>query len=269
MNVDARRVRISDAFTKLLFGGVLLAGGALLLIPAIVVVLLSFSADRFLAFPPRSWGLRQYDTLLAESAWHDAILLSLQLAAVAAALSVLLAVPTALVLQRSRVRGRFAVESAGLVALVLPISAYAVAMYAVFAQMRLLGTFAGLVIADLVISFPLTFLVVGSALSQVPRELELAAMTMGAGRVRAWLGITLRLVLPAIVAGGLLAFITSFDEAVFVNFLGGPDLVTLPKAIFDSVRYEVDPVITAIATVVMAATTVLMVVSASLRKGLR
>lgn len=267
--IDARRVRISDAVSKLVVGAVLALGAALLLVPAAVVVLLSFSDDRFLSFPPRSWGLRQYDALMSQTAWHDAVVLSLQLAAVTAVASILLAVPTALVLARSRLRGRFAIEGLGLIALVLPISAYAVAMYAVFAQLRLLGSFAGLVIADLVISFPLTFLVVSSALGQVPRELELAAMTMGAGRVRAWLGVTLRLVLPAIVAGGLLAFITAFDEAVFINFLGGPDLVTLPKAIFDSVRYEVDPVITAIATVVMAVTTVLMVVSASLRKGLR
>src|SRR5690606_33522771 len=90
-------------------------------------------------------------------------------------------------------------------------------------------------------------LITYTALLRIPRELDLVAMTLGASRLRAVIGITLRLLVPASAATAILAFLTSFDEAVFVNFLGGVGLVTLPKAIFDSVRYGVDPAITAIA----------------------
>ena len=44
---------------------------------------------------------------------------------------------------------------------------------------------------------------------------------------------SLRLLAPTVISGALLAFLTSFDEAVFANFLAGPGLVTLPKAIFE------------------------------------
>ncbi len=56
------------------------------------------------------------------------------------------------------------------------------------------------------------------------------------------------------------------DEAVFITFLGGVGLVTLPKYIFDSVQYSVDPAITAMATLLMLATTALMLVGTALRK---
>src|SRR5439155_9047137 len=64
----------------------------------------------------------------------------------------------------------------------------------------------------------------------------------------------------------LLAFLAAFDEATFVNFVGGPDLVTLPKAIFDSLRLGVDPLITGIATILMALTGVTMMLAVWLRQ---
>jgi ABC-type spermidine/putrescine transport system permease subunit II len=73
--------------------------------------------------------------------------------------------------------------------------------------------------------------------------------------------------MPSLLAGFLMGFITSFDEAVLITFLGGVGLVTLPKYIFDSVQYAVDPAITAIATLLMFVTTALMLLATTLRKG--
>lgn len=233
-----------------------------MLFPAVVVVAVSFSDDSLLRFPPQNWGFENYAALFAAPKWGKAILLSLQLSAATAFVSIALAVPVSLALRRTRLPRRLAslIESAGLIALVLPLAAYAVALYGVFAQIGLLGTFWGLVIASVLVSYPLTFLVVQAALARLPIELELAAITMGASRIRAWLSVTVRLLLPSILAGGLLAFVTAFDEAVFVSFLGGRGLVTLPKAIFDSILWELDPVITAISSLVIIATIVLMIV---------
>lgn len=266
---SARRIAISDTVTRVAGAVGVTLVAACLLAPALLVVVLSFSGDSYFAFPPKSWGLRQYDTLLHDTQWIDAIWLSLRIAVPAALLSVLVAVPAVFAAQRSALPGRHLLQAAGSVPLVIPISAYAVAMYGVFAQLRLLGTYAGLVIANTVIAFPLTLVVVAAAMSRVPRELELAAMSAGASRGRAWVGITLRLLAPAVLAGAVLAFITSFDEAVFINFLGGAGQVTLPKAIFDSVRFGVDPVITAIATLLMVATSALLLVAQRLQGGQR
>lgn len=238
---------------------------AFLLAPALITILLSFSGDSFFAFPPESWGTRQYSELASSSDWLDAIRYSFEIALPVALICNLLAIPTVLVMGRSRLPGRSGLLAAGMTGLIIPISAYAVAMYGVFQQFGLLGTYQGLVIANVVISLPLVLVVVSSAMGRIPPQLELAAMVSGASKLRAWMGITVRLLVPAILAGTVLAFITSFDEAVFINFVGGAGQVTLPKAIFDSVRFGVDPVITAIATLLMLGTSILMLLALKLR----
>lgn len=222
-----------------------------LVAPAIVVVVLSFSDAEFIAFPPPSWGTRQYQTLVESRRWLDTIWLSVRIAVPAAILAAAIAVPAAFAMHRTPLPGRHVLGLFGLLSLIVPISAYAVAMYGLYALLGLLGTTPGIILSHTVLAFPLVLIVTTAALSRIPRELELVAMTLGASRPRAWLGITGRLLIPALITGFVFAFLTSFDEAVFITFLGGPGLVTLPKAIFDSVRFGVDPVITAIATLLM------------------
>jgi len=238
--------------------------------PAVVVMVDSFSNDQYIDFPPHSWGIAQYRSLWHSGSWHSAIETSLAIAFPAAALSVAIASLAALGVHRTRIRARAFLEIAGLSSLLIPISAYAVAMYGVFVQLHLLGTRLGLIVADSVLAVPLVLVVLGGSLLRVPRDLELAAMSLGARRWRAWVGITLRILVPALLTGYLFAFLTSFDEAVFVTFLGGPGLVTLPKAIFDSVRFGVDPTITAIAALLMLITAAFVAATAALsRRGLR
>jgi putative spermidine/putrescine transport system permease protein len=241
-----------------------------LLVPAVLVMVLSFSGDSFFDFPPHAWGLRQYRTLFDDPRWGSALWLSVRIALPVALLSALVVVPTLFTIHRSRLPWRGALQVGGLTGIVIPISAYAVAMYGVFAQVGLLGSYWGLVLANLTLAVPVMLLVTSAAMSRIPAELELAAMVAGASRGRAWVGITLRLLAPAILAGGVLAFMTSLDEAVFINFLGGPGQETLPKAILDSVRYGLDPVITAIATLLMVGTSLAMGLAALLtRRGAR
>jgi ABC-type spermidine/putrescine transport system permease subunit II len=239
---------------------------AFLLAPAIIVIILSFSNAEFIAFPPPTWGMRQYRTLLESQMWLDAIWLSTRLAVPTAILSALIAVPAAYAIYRTSLPGRSLLSLFGLLSLIVPISAYAVAMYGLYVLLGLLGTKVGIILAHTVLAFPLVLIIVTTALSRIPRELELVAMTLGASRLRAWIGITGRLLIPALVTGFIFAFLASFDEAVFINFLGGPGLVTLPKAIFDSVRFGIDPVITAIATLLIFASAVVVGIASWLER---
>lgn len=240
---------------------VLAAGGrllllltlAFLLLPAVVVILLSFSETEFIVFPPPAWGFRQYTTLAQDTAWLNAIWLSVRLAVPTAVLSALIAIPAAYAIHRTPLPGGQMLGFLGLLSLIVPISAYAVALYGLYVWLGLGGTPLGIILAHTVLAFPLVLIVTSAAMSRIPRELDLVAMTLGASRWRAWIGITGRLLVPAFITGIVFAFLASFDEAVFINFLGGPGLVTLPKAIFDSVRFGIDPVITAIATLLMLA----------------
>jgi ABC-type spermidine/putrescine transport system permease subunit II len=237
-----------------------------LLVPAVLVALLSFSDDRYFDFPPHAWGLHQYRTLLEDPRWSSALWLSVRIALPVAALAALVVVPTLFTIHRSRLPFRGALQVGGIAGIILPVSAYAVAMYGLYAQLGLLGAYWGLVLANLTLAVPVMLLVTSAAMSRIPVELELAAMVAGASRAQAWLTITLRLLGPAVLAGGVLAFVTSLDEAVLINFLGGPGQETLPKAILDSVRYGLEPVIAAIATLLMVGTSLAMGLAARLAR---
>jgi ABC-type spermidine/putrescine transport system permease subunit II len=242
---------------------------AFMAIPALFIMVLSFSNDRHIGFPPETWGLDRYVEVLTSRTWLDPIVLSLEIAALTALLALILVVPAVLGMKRGNLPGGTVLESAAVAPMLFPIAAYAVGLYAVFAEADLLGTFHGIVIAHVVHAVPMVVIVLSTALDRVRPELELAAMTMGASRARAWIGITLRLLTPAVFGAATLAFVTSFDEAVFITFLGGPGLVTLPKSIFDSVQYGVDPSITAVATILMVVTAVLMLGATRMRKDVR
>ena len=236
-----------------------------LLVPAVLVVLLSFSNDSNLQFPPDSWGLGQYEALWNSEYWIGAVGTSFVIAAPTALVCALVGVPAALALERSRMRGKGALWGLGVAPLVLPGVAYAVALYAFFADLRLIGTHTGVILSSAMLALPFVILIVGSGLRRIPQELELVAMSLGASSTRATFGITLRLLAPSIAAATLLAFMVTFDEAVLITFVGGGEVITLPKATYDSVRDGLDPVITAISSLLMLFTGLLMVVATRLR----
>jgi ABC-type spermidine/putrescine transport system permease subunit II len=248
-------------------GAVPLVVAALMIVPSLLVALLSFSGDTFIAFPPRTWGVRQYVTLLRAGAWHDPFIRSMTVAAVSSTVAVLVGAAATLALQHGgRGPARQLLQVLGIGPLLAPGVAYAVALYALFARLRMLGTVQAVVLAHVTVTVPFVFLIMGSAITKVPRELELAALSLGASRFEVWRDVTLRLLWPAIAASFIFAFVASFDETVITAFLGGIGFVTLPVAIFNSVRDGIDPVITAIATLLTAGTGAVLVIHALLRR---
>ena len=237
-----------------------------MVVPTVIVVLLSFSSDEFIRFPPGGWGARQYVALASSEEWLDPLRRSLLLGVAAALVAVLVGFPAVLALYRTAAPGREAAQFLGLGPLLAPSVAYAVALYGLFADLRLLGSFGGLLAVHVTLALPFVLLITGAAIARVPRELELAALSLGASRTRAWRDITLRLLLPAVAASFIFAFVVSFDEAIVTSFLSGIGFVTLPVAIFNSVRFGVDPVITAIATLLTVGTALMLLVYGMLRR---
>jgi len=226
-----------------------------MVIPALTVAVLSFAGGSQLAFPPTSWSFVEYHRLFTNGIWIPAIEQSLYIGLPVSAFAVLVGVPAALALRRTGLPGKSVFRSLGLAPLVVPGVAYAVALYDFLSQLGLIGSYWGLVFCDTMLVVPFVIIIVEAALVRIPRDLELVAMSLGASRRTAVVGITLRLLQPAIGAAFLLAFVSNFDEAVFVNFLSGAGLTTLPKAVFNSLRTGLDPSITAVATFLMVLST--------------
>lgn len=261
--------RLADVATKWT-GRLILAAAVIFTVgPAIIVVILSFGNGNYITFPPVELGFEQYERFFSSRTWMSALQLSVLIGLATTLVSLLVAIPAILAIYRTTMLGRQTLFALGMASILIPVSAYAVALYSLYSATRLLGTPVGLIIAHTLVSVPLVLLIAGTALSRIPRELDLVAMTLGASRARATAGITLRLLTPAIATTGILAFLTSFDEAVLVNFLGGVGLITLPKAIFDSVRYGVDPSITAIAGTLILLSALLMAIRALIERKSR
>ncbi|HEX4814673.1 MAG TPA: ABC transporter permease [Nonomuraea sp.] len=242
-----------------------------LLAPALVVVAMSFSETSYLSFPPQGLGLRQYRSLLTSDVWGVVTVRSLVVALPVALLAVGAATLLVVGLERTRLPYKNVLVAASTLPMLVPGVALAVAVYGLLASLRALDTYTGIILAHTVITLPLAVLILWPAIRAISRDLELAAMTLGAGRARAWWDTTVRLLGPAVAASMITVFLTSFDEAVLVSFISGPRTTTLPKAILDSVITGVDPTITAVAGLLILLTAVLMTAGEALlrRSGRR
>ena len=219
--------------------------------PIVIVVVVSFNATEFIQFPPRNWSLRWYRNYLGARQWLEPTLLSLRVAAVTMVLSTALGTAAAIGLTRGRFRGRRALEFFFVSPMVVPSIVLAVGLYLLFARFKLVGQPLALYLAHSVVATPLVVVIVSAALRTTDTAIELAARSLGAGYVRTLWHVTLPSILPAVISGAAFAFLVSFDEVVLAIFLGGPTTTTLPKRMWESVRYEIDPTLTAISTLLV------------------
>jgi putrescine transport system permease protein len=108
-----------------------------------------------------------------------------------------------------------------------------------------------IVIAHITLGMAYVSVVVEARLAAFDRSLEEAALDLGARPAKVFFVITLPLIVPALVAGWLLAFTLSLDDLVIASFTTGPAATTLPMVIFSSVRLGVSPQINALATILL------------------
>jgi ABC-type spermidine/putrescine transport system permease subunit II len=233
--------------------------------PIVTVAVLSFGENRIFSFPPPKWGFGLYSKFLHSHYWVHSILTSMKIAIAAAALATVVTVPVAWSLRRTRMPLKGAFLGLGIAPLLLPAVSFAIALYVIYLRNNLLDTTLGVILAHSVLAVPFVLLIVTAAVDRIPAELELVAMSLGASRFRAVRDVTLRLLKPALAAALLFGFVTSFDESTFVQFLAGPNQTTLPKAIFDSVRTGLEPLIMAVAALLVTVSVGLILIIGWLR----
>ena len=247
----------------------LLAGGAVLAflaLPVFVVVPISFSSAAYLTFPPPGWSLRWYARYFGGRQWMAATVRSFQVATLTTLVATSVGTAAALGLRR-RFRGKAVLNLVLLAPMVVPVIITAIAIYGLYARLRLIGTLAGLVLAHTVMALPFVIVVVTATLRGFDQSLELAAMNLGANRWRTFWHVTLPLIRPGVVAGALLAFVTSFDEIVIAIFISGTRAATLPKQMWDGIRTEIDPTIASVSSLMIAGTCLVLCAIAFLRRS--
>jgi putative spermidine/putrescine transport system permease protein len=229
-------------------------------LPVLTIAVMSFARGPFLSFPPSGFSLRWYGEYVFSARWMSATEISLQVALAAGLLATLLGTLAAFGLARGDMPVLRAARAFIAAPLVVPGIVSAVAFYFFFARLGLTGTRAGLILADTVLAVPLVSINVGTALQGLDRNLEQAALGLGASPWRVFRHVTWPLLRPAIGAGFLLAFLLSFDELVVALFLSGVETTTLPVRLWNSLRDELDPTVAAASTLLIAVCIVIVAV---------
>lgn len=232
----------------------LAAAGAMiifLVLPSALVIVMSFSDTEVLSFPPTTFSVRWYQSFFSSSSWMDSTFLSIKLAAVSAALSILMGTCAAIAIVRGRPGLMTPLMALSLSPLVVPPMVIGVALYQPLAQFGLIGKSSAIVIGHTIGGAPYLIIIVTAALSTINLSYERAAASMGAGPIRTFVSITLPMIRPAVLAGGMFAFIHSFDELVITMLVGGVFLETLPIKMWSDIRNTIDPTIAAVSTVLI------------------
>lgn len=222
-----------------------------LAIPLFVVIPMSFSTALSFEFPPPGYGLGYYRAYFNSGPWLMATANSFIIAFLVMIVTLILVIPAGF----GFVRHKFGGRAMGIILLMLPMIVpqvvTALAYYGFLAQFSLSGKRMGMVIAHTSLAIPIAFLVVIAMLKDFDRNLERAAMNLGAGPLRTFYYVTFPVLRPGLLVAALFAFLQSFNEAVVAIFIGGRDASTVPKRMFESIRNEADPVIAVISTLLI------------------
>lgn len=261
--VQRRRRRRTIPWARLVLGVFSALVLLYLVAPVLIVIPMSFSAAKYLSFPPPGLSLQWYENFFARSDWTSATIQSIRVAFMVMVLSTVLGVAASLALVRASFPGKEIVNLIIVSPLVVPAIIVAIAVYGLYVQFRLVQTFWGLVLAHTVLAIPYVIVNVSATLRGFDIRLEQAARSLGANGWQTFRHVTLPLISPGIFAGAVFAFIASFDELIVALFIAGARGRTLPMRMFEGLRMEIDPTIAAVSSMLITFS-VLVLASAEL-----
>ncbi len=225
-------------------------GWAILLfiaLPALVMVPVSFGPGEALTFPPPGISWEWYRALIDDPRWAQTAFLSLQVAVAASVMACVLGVAAAIGIARLDGAAARALKMAFIAPMIVPLMVMAVAFYVIYARLGLLSSVLPLALAHAVVFMPFVIMPVTARLGSLDPALEQAAASLGMGPYRSVARVILPLLVPAIGAAFVFAFILSFDEVVLAQFLSGPRFQTLPRKVWEGITQDgLDKSITAI-----------------------
>ena len=238
----------------------------LLALPMVLVLLLGVADAPGIDFPPPGLSLAHYAQILDSPEWRASLGISLIIASASSLLATLLGTLAAVGLARIRLPGRVFLIAVVIAPIVIPTVVWGLGLRFILDGLDLLGGFTAMIIGHTVLTAPLVFVSVSLSLRSLPPRLLYAALSLGADAVDAFRTITVPLMMPGIVAGVLIAFITSFGEVTLSFLLRGSGLSTLPVSMFDGARLNIDASQAAIGSVFIVVAIVVTIGIAAVRR---
>jgi putative spermidine/putrescine transport system permease protein len=229
-----------------------------LIAPILVIMPLSFNAEPYFTYPMPGISTRWYEDFFTSDRWQLALQNSVFVACSTTVLATALGTLAALGLSKANFPLRNLVMGLLISPMIVPVVITAVGMYFAYGEIGLTNSFPGLILAHTALATPFVVITVTATLFGFDHTLTRAGASLGAPPPRVFFKVILPLILPGVISGALFAFVTSFDEVVVVLFLASPEQRTLPKQMFSGIREQISPTITAVATMLIIFSVVLL-----------
>ena len=230
---------MSNVLKNFFFGTVLTAMAA----PLAITIGVSVNEKKALFFPPRGFSFRWYEELFFKSAWLDALLTSLSIAAITGILTLFLALPISYFLWRYEIRYAKVLFGIGLMPFAIPPVISAMGFLAFWSEIGMAGNMINIVLAHAIFLVTLPLVILSLGLESVDKEILEEAETLGADQKTVFRTIVLPSVTPFLFAGFSFVFVLSMNEFVISFFVGQFTTVPLPVKIFSQLRSGYSPVI--------------------------
>ena len=246
-----------------------------LIAPLFVILPLSFNAEQYihfsskmLALDPEGFSLRWYEDMIygTKNPWGLATKNSLIIAFFATIGSTILGTVAALGLSSRHMPYKAAFMALLISPMIVPLLISGTAIFFFMAKVGLAATHTGIVLSHIILGTPFVVITVTATLSGFDHSVTRAAASLGSNPVNTFMKITLPLILPGVISGGLFAFVTSFDEVVVVLFLAGLENTTIPVQMWTGLREQLSPTILAVATCLIILSTLILVTAELLRR---
>jgi putative spermidine/putrescine transport system permease protein len=222
-----------------------------LLSPLFIIAILSFNSGSSLNLPLEGFSLRWYSELLSNGPLMDGFRVSLIVGVIIAIVDLFIGVSVAFVIDRFDFPGRSALSGLFLAPLMVPTVVLGLALLLVLSPLFLTGTYLGIAIAHFAVTVPYVVRTTLINLQTADTACEEAARVLGAGPFTVFRRVTLPIIMPGVLAGAVMAFIISFDEAVISLFVASSGRVTLPVEMFRYVEFRADPLVAALSFILI------------------
>ena len=234
--------------------------------PLLAVIPLSFNTGQFFTYPLEGFSFKWYQEVFSSEKWMRAFWHSFIVGTMCTTFSLIIGVPAAVALVKSEIRLKVPISMLIISPMVIPVIVSTVGIFFFFAKIGLTNSLFGLALSHTVLAIPFVVIAVSASLQSYNDNLTRAAVGLGATPLQAFRRVTLPLILPGVVTGGLFAFATSLDEVVTAIFLTGPAQRTLPREMFDGLRENISPTILSVASLLVILAALLMVAVEALRR---
>lgn len=230
------------------------------ILPFIVVAIASFNGSAILAFPPKDWSFRWYANVFAYRDFAHGLFNSFKIAAIGASIALVAGAGFAYALDRYEFPGKTLLNTVLMSPLVIPNFTIGLGLLILSAAMALPRSIWLVVVVHVILVLPFVVRSVYVSLRNFDRAYETAAESLGATPRRALLTITLPLLAPGLVSGGLFAAILSFNEFSASLFVVNQSTQTLPVAMYNYVREYADPTLAALSVIYVAVVASILII---------